>query len=445
MKNVILVILILFLHSKINLYSQKNNFDKSQLYSYGNILFYDYLTIPENIKDTGEVFVFFKILYDALIFNKVNPMEYPGEFQAIPELEIVFYDSQNIIRSRILWRDTIYAKNFDETKSKSKYTYGIVYNKLKNDKYRFTIQLITKSKQYAELKESKFELKDFNINDNKITFGKITNIENNILFKPIIWNGDINFSSKDIQFITLICKFDKNIDYKYKLKKIKSTNINFIDENVDINGDLEILKNKTFAKISTSKEILLKVVDFNDNDKILILKGEIPSQNLSTGTYELKITNNINSDSLNYQFEVRWIDMPLSLQDINYATRAMYYILTDEEYNNIRKGNTNEMIKKLSDYWKNNDPTPLTPFNEALDQYFKRVDYAFFNFQTIREQDGTFTDRGKIYILFGPPENVENKFNNQRSQEIWQYKRLNKTFIFEIDDNGKFVLKSIEG
>jgi len=445
MKKIILVISILFLISITDLISQKNNFDKSQLYSYGNILFYDYLILPENIKDSGEVFVFFKILYDALVFNKVNPTEYPGEFQAIPELEIVYYDSQNIIRSRMLWRDTIYARNFDETKSKSKYTYGIIYNKLKNDKYRFTIQLLTRSKQYSEIKESKFELKDFNIYDNKVTFGNILYNENEILFKPIIWNGDINFSSKDIQFITLITNIDKNVEYKYNLKKIKSTNINFIDENTDINGKLEILKNKTFNNVSSSKEIKFKIVEDNKSDEILILKGEIPSQNLSTGTYELKITNNLNSDSLNYQFEVRWIDMPLSLQDINYATRAMYYILTDEEYNNLRKGNTNEMIKKLSDYWKNNDPTPLTPFNEALDQYFKRVDYAFFNFQTIKEQDGTFTNRGKIYILFGPPDNVENKFLNQRSQEIWQYKRLNKTFIFEIDDNGKFVLKSIEG
>lgn len=444
MKNIILAISVLFLISINDLVPQKNNFDKSQLYSYGNILFYDHLILPENIKDSGEVFVFFKILYDALIFNKVNPTEYPGEFQAIPELEIVYYDSQNIIRSRILWRDTIYAKNFEETKSKSKYTYGIVYNKLRNDKYRFTIQLLTKSKQYSEIKESKLELKDFNIYDSKVTFGNILNIENETLFKPIIWNGNINFSSKDIQFITLINNIDENVEYKFNLKKIKSTNINFIDENVDINGKLEILKNKTFANISSSKEITFKIVD-NNNEEILILKGDIPSQNLSTGTYELKITNNINLDSITYQFEVRWIDMPLSLQDINYATRAMYYILTDEEYNNLRKGNTNEMIKKLSDYWKNNDPTPLTPFNEALDQYFKRVDYAFFNFQTIREQDGTFTDRGKIYILFGPPDSVENKFINQRSQEIWQYKRLNKTFIFEIDDNGRFVLKSIEG
>lgn len=444
MKNIILAILVLFLICINDLLPQKNNFDKSQLYSYGNILFYDHLILPENIKDSGEVFVFFKILYDALIFNKVNPTEYPGEFQAIPELEIVYYDSQNIIRSRILWRDTIYAKNFEETKSKSKYTYGIVYNKLRNDKYRFTIQLLTKSKQYSEIKESKLELKDFNIYDSKVTFGNILNIENETLFKPIIWNGNINFSSKDIQFITLINNIDENVEYKFNLKKIKSTNINFIDENVDINGKLEILKNKTFANISSSKEITFKIVD-NNNEEILILKGDIPSQNLSTGTYELKITNNINLDSITYQFEVRWIDMPLSLQDINYATRAMYYILTDEEYNNLRKGNTNEMIKKLSDYWKNNDPTPLTPFNEALDQYFKRVDYAFFNFQTIREQDGTFTDRGKIYILFGPPDSVENKFINQRSQEIWQYKRLNKTFIFEIDDNGRFVLKSIEG
>ena len=37
-----------------------------------------------------------------------------------------------------------------------------------------------------------------------------------------------------------------------------------------------------------------------------------------------------------------------------------------------------------------------TPYNEEMAEYFSRVDYAFYNFQTINQKDGAKTDRGKI-------------------------------------------------
>jgi len=82
------------------------------------------------------------------------------------------------------------------------------------------------------------------------------------------------------------------------------------------------------------------------------------------------------------------------------------------------------------------DPTPETEHNELMDEYYKRVSYANENFDGWK--DGWETDRGMIYILFGPPDQVERtnpSMSNSTLYQIWTYNRINKQFIFK-DQNG---------
>ena len=86
--------------------------------------------------------------------------------------------------------------------------------------------------------------------------------------------------------------------------------------------------------------------------------------------------------------------------------------------------------------WKDMDPTPETEHNELMDEYYKRVSYANENFDGWK--DGWETDRGMIYILFGPPDQVERtnpSMSNSTLYQIWTYNRINKQFIFK-DQNG---------
>jgi GWxTD domain-containing protein len=127
-----------------------------------------------------------------------------------------------------------------------------------------------------------------------------------------------------------------------------------------------------------------------------------------------------------------------------YALESMYYILSDEEYEQIEDGSEEEIFKKILKYWEKHDPTPHTPFNEAMAEYFARVDFSFFNFQTVTAEDGSKTDRGKIYILFGPPSNKEIKLANNVSLEIWTYESLNKQYFFEQTSTGIYKLIKIK-
>jgi GWxTD domain-containing protein len=122
----------------------------------------------------------------------------------------------------------------------------------------------------------------------------------------------------------------------------------------------------------------------------------------------------------------------------------MYYVLTDDENSDLKKANLEDQSKIIHGYWAKNDPTPGTPFNEAMAEYFQRADYAYINLQTVVEKDGIKTDRGKVYILVGPPSKIERKLVEKSTIEIWRYIELRKVFTFEAVTTGVFKLIKVE-
>lgn len=123
-------------------------------------------------------------------------------------------------------------------------------------------------------------------------------------------------------------------------------------------------------------------------------------------------------------------------KDLDIAIRQLRYVATSKEQNYIEEGkNEDERQLRFDLFWKNLDPTPNTDRNEAFDEYFKRV--AFVNKSMRSYTDGWLTDKGSVYIVFGPPSNIENSFNSATGvkYERWVYSN-NKEFIFS--DNSGF-------
>jgi hypothetical protein len=79
-------------------------------------------------------------------------------------------------------------------------------------------------------------------------------------------------------------------------------------------------------------------------------------------------------------------------------------------------------------------------------EYYQRCDYALENFGTLRQANGIKTDRGKIYILYGPPAKTERLLTpGTPPKEIWYYDNLGMKFIF-VDESraGNYKLLSSE-
>jgi GWxTD domain-containing protein len=171
------------------------------------------------------------------------------------------------------------------------------------------------------------------------------------------------------------------------------------------------------------------------------------AKSLSNARYVLKvnaISENGGAVEVKKEFDNAWINMPYPLYDIELAVRLMEGIMiTEKEAGNLLEGNTDEQRRKFLAFWKSQDPTPDTDFNEALEEFFRRVDYTFFNFYTNRDF-GWRTDRGRIYIRFGKPTDISREFPlNKPTREIWTYKSLNKRFVFsDITNTGNYELVS---
>ncbi len=74
-------------------------------------------------------------------------------------------------------------------------------------------------------------------------------------------------------------------------------------------------------------------------------------------------------------------------------------------------------------FWNQRDPSPGTPRNEFKEEHYRRLQYATKMFGRSSPLPGWRSDRGRIYIVLGPPKNIEqfSDVNNVYPVEIWFY------------------------
>src|SRR5689334_23463853 len=82
------------------------------------------------------------------------------------------------------------------------------------------------------------------------------------------------------------------------------------------------------------------------------------------------------------------------------------YIITDEERAAFKKLQTDEEREQfIEQFWLRRDPTPDTVENEFKEEHYRRIAYANEHFAA--GIPGWKTDRGQMYIKFGPPDEIE--------------------------------------
>jgi len=82
------------------------------------------------------------------------------------------------------------------------------------------------------------------------------------------------------------------------------------------------------------------------------------------------------------------------------------YLITREERRTFLNLPAAERPAFQDEFWKKRDPDPETEENEVKTQYFQRIDEANHLF-TDGGEPGWLQDRGRIYILLGPPDQRE--------------------------------------
>ncbi|MBZ5704996.1 MAG: GWxTD domain-containing protein [Acidobacteriia bacterium] len=82
------------------------------------------------------------------------------------------------------------------------------------------------------------------------------------------------------------------------------------------------------------------------------------------------------------------------------------WIITDEERAAFKQlSNDEERDNFIEAFWQRRDPTPDTVENEFKEEHYRRIEYANEHFPA--GIPGWKTDRGRIYIMYGPPDEID--------------------------------------
>jgi GWxTD domain-containing protein len=122
----------------------------------------------------------------------------------------------------------------------------------------------------------------------------------------------------------------------------------------------------------------------------------------------------------------------------NWLNVDVSYIITDEERQAFKRFTTDEERQQfIEQFWLRRDPTPDTEENEFKEEHYRRIAYA--NERYASGIPGWKTDRGRIYITFGPPDEIESHPSGGTYQrpieegggttstypfEIWRYRYI---------------------
>ena len=100
----------------------------------------------------------------------------------------------------------------------------------------------------------------------------------------------------------------------------------------------------------------------------------------------------------------------------------------------LRKASAAERPGVWRRFYKATDPVALTPENEALDQYFRRVQLANERFRESGDP-GWMTDRGEVFITLGDPDDVYDASSDVSRSGVrlirWTFTSLRLTLFFQ--------------
>lgn len=124
------------------------------------------------------------------------------------------------------------------------------------------------------------------------------------------------------------------------------------------------------------------------------------------------------------------LEQKLNPEDKEFLS-TVRYIITKEERKIFLELPESEREEFKDEFWGRRDPDPNTEENEFKETYFERIEEANQMFRG--GLPGWLQDRGRIYILFGPPtqRSVHQMQAYSKSTEIWYYGNFPVIFVDE--------------
>jgi GWxTD domain-containing protein len=398
---------LVFLFSTGFIYSQPEN---PTLYvQTGAKYFQDFLNFMD---DDGQsrVDIFIQVPFAAVQFERTSK-GFEGGYSVT--VSIYMEDGETLYLEK-LWNEKISTKSFKESSAKENFNLSYRSFKLTPGKYFIKTTVMDRDSRKEYLSSNYYNVKDF-------------------LLKPSI---------SDIMFIAQMT----NVEGKNKIVPNVSRNVSENKKEIniffEIYSDSSTEYNIDYLVTNKDKKILYEHSGKQPitEDKTQIFYTISDSTLLSLGNYILTVQLKDNGENIlastSKTFYSRWVGLPATVANIDEAIEQLIYIANPDEIDYMEDGkDEEEKSKRFLDYWKSKDPSPGNVENEVFQEYFGRVNFANEQFSHYRE--GWQTDRGMVFIILGPPNNVDrHPFEyDSKPYEIWEYYEINRSFTF-LDETG---------
>lgn len=94
--------------------------------------------------------------------------------------------------------------------------------------------------------------------------------------------------------------------------------------------------------------------------------------------------------------------------DVDLMVDIAYYYLSEAEKLQLNYLSSEGKKSFIKQFWQSKDDDPTTPDNPVYNNAVQRFNYAVEQYSTRSDlKDGWKTDRGRVYITYGPPDMVE--------------------------------------
>jgi len=382
---------------------------------------YNVFTSPSQSVETY-VTVYYSIPNDVLLFTKQDTL-----FNAGFEITIALLNKNNEpVKTKIIQKN-VTAQTFSETNSKNIYTKDQVTFLVKPGNYRLILNVMDLSTRKPVTLKENISIPDFKskpLKCTKIRFytktkSRLPQEKDFPVFPPVRGPED---SLLWTQF------------YLYTKEKALPHKVIYTISNVQ------------------GKNVYSDSIKFVPNSNIKSLLYSI-GQPFSAGKYflEIFITNGKYRTSLSEYFFIRGKGQTALISDISSFIKPMQYIMDKKLYKKLITSDIEQQKTILTEFWKERDPEPSTEINELENEFYRRVNYTNQHFSLYKGgKDGWHSDRGRIYIIYGAPSQIETMSSNRSfasvsRYEIWYYTNIGKKFVFyDKFGNNNFLLVSEE-
>ena len=408
MKNILFTMLLFILpislaQAQVEISSEQNSFGS------GPKFYEDILDFSSGKSNVTRLDVFIQVPYTTVHFVKSNS-GFSGNYEVT--VSVFDKDKEKLIAEKS-WNEKLETKDFNETVSKNNFSLNFKSFYLTPGKYFVRTAIDDKESKSEYPKESMIVVRDLSSDiavSDIMLLSKRTEEQGKNKIVPNV-SGNVATQKDGLPvFFEIYSKNPVKLNIEYTVTD-KKNNVIYTDSQ-------------------------LKSIDSGRVQIFNTVKDSSFSLGLYTLEVALKDTQNKMITSVKKAFISRWIGIPSSITDLDKAIEQLIYIASSSEIDNIKDAKTkDDKLKRYLAFWKTQDPTPSTQENEVFDEYYRRVSYANAHFSHYIE--GWKTDRGMVFILLGPPDNVErHPFDiDSKPYEVWEYYNLNRSFVF-LDETG---------